>query len=94
MLAVATTFKVKFDEQGQRLGVEPSVTQLFDGKAVQLDSQQRALNYITEQESPDGQLLAGLVDDGQVVMTLLRQRTNFITGEVQESLEPPRHFSK
>lgn len=87
-LAVATTFKVKFDEQGQRLGVEPSVTQLFDGKAVQLDPQQRVLNYITEQTSPDGKLLAGLVDDGQVVMTLLRQRTNFITGEVQESLEP------
>ena len=87
-LAASTTFKVKFDEQGQRLGVEPSVTQLFNGKAIQLDPQQRALNYITEQESPDGKLLAGLVADGQVVMTLLRQKTNFITGEVKESLEP------
>ena len=87
-LAASTTFKVKFDQQGQRLGVEPSVTQLFNGKAIQLDPQQRALNYITEQESPDGKLLAGLVADGQVVMTLLRQKTNFITGEVKESLEP------
>ncbi len=87
-IAASTTFKVKFDQQGQRLGVEPSVTQLFNGKAIALDPQQRALNYITEQESPDGKLLAGLVADGQVVMTLLRQKTNFITGEVQESLEP------
>ena len=87
-IAASTTFKVKFDEKGQRLGVEPSVTQLFSGKAIQLDPQQRALNYITEQESPDGKLLAALVDDGQVAMTLLRKKTNFITGEVQESLEP------
>ena len=87
-IAAHTTFKVKFDQQGKRLGVEPSVTQLFNGQAIQLDPQQRALNYITEQKSPDGKLLAGLVGDGQVVMTLLRQKTNFITGAVQESLEP------
>lgn len=87
-IAASTTFKVKFDEQGERLGVEPSVTQLFNGKAIQLDPQQRPLNSITEQTSPDGKLLAALVDDGQVVMSLLRQKTNFITGEVQESLEP------
>lgn len=87
-IAASTTFKVKFNEQGERLGVEPSVTQLFNGKAIQLDPQQRPLNFITEQASPDGKLLAALVDDGQVVMSLLRQKTNFITGEVQESLEP------
>lgn len=87
-IAASTTFKVKFNEQGERLGVEPSVTQLFNGKAIQLDPQQRPLNFITEQTSPDGKLLAALVDDGQVVMSLLRQKTNFITGEVQESLEP------
>ena len=87
-IAASTTFKVKFDEQGERLGVEPSVTQLFNGKAIELDPQQRPLNSITEQTSPDGKLLAALVDDGQVVMSLLRQKTNFITGEVQESLEP------
>lgn len=87
-IAASTTFKVKFNEQGERLGVEPSVIQLFNGKAIQLDPQQRPLNFITEQASPDGKLLAALVDDGQVVMSLLRQKTNFITGEVQESLEP------
>lgn len=87
-IAVDTTFKVEFDTEGQRLGVKPRVTQLFNGKALQLDAQQRALNYITQQESPDGMLLAGLVDDGQIVMTLLRQRTNFISGAVQETLEP------
>lgn len=87
-IAVDTTFKVEFDAEGQRLGVKPSVTQLFNGKALPLDAQQRALNYITQQESPDGMLLAGLVDDGQIVMTLLRQRTNFISGAVQETLEP------
>ena len=89
-IAASTTFKVQFDQQGERLGVEPRVNQLFNGKAVQLDPQQRALNYITEQASPDGKLLAGLVDDGQVVMSFLRQKTNFITGAVQESLEPIR----
>ncbi len=88
VIAASTTFKVKFDEQGNRLGVEPSAIQLFNGKAIELDPQQRALNYVTEQQSPNGKLLAGLVADGQVVMTLLRQRTNFITGEVQESIEP------
>ena len=87
-IAVDTTFKVEFDAEGQRLGVKPRVTQLFNGKALQLDAQQRALNYITQQESPDGMLLAGLVDNGQIVMTLLRQRTNFISGAVQETLEP------
>ncbi|HZJ95856.1 MAG TPA: phosphate ABC transporter permease, partial [Thiopseudomonas sp.] len=87
-IAASTTFKVKFNEQGERLGVEPSVTQLFNGKAIQLDPQQRPLNFITEQASPDGKLLAALVDGGHVVMSLLRQKTNFITGEVQESLEP------
>jgi len=87
-IAASTTFKVKFDEQGERLGVEPSVTQLFNGKAIALDPQQRPLNAITEQTSPDGKLLAALVDDGHVVMSLLRQKTNFITGAVQESLEP------
>ena len=87
-LAVATTFKVDFDAQGQRLGVKPQVTQLFNGKPLQLDSQQRPLHYITQQTAPDGVLLAGLVDKGEVVMVLLRQRSNFITGEVQETLEP------
>ena len=87
-LAVDTTFKVEFDSEGQRLGVKPQVTQLFNGKTVQLDSEQRALSYITQQKAPDGMLLAGLVGDGSIVMTLLRQRTNFMTGEVQESLEP------
>lgn len=87
-LAVATTFKVDFDAQGQRLGVKPQVTQLFNGKALQLDSQQRPLHYITQQTAPDGVLLAGLVDKGEMVMALLRQRSNFITGEVQETLEP------
>mgnify|MGYP000927222496 CR=1 FL=1 len=87
-LAVATTFKVDFDAQGQRLGVKPQVTQLFNGKPLQLDSQQRPLHYITQQTAPDGVLLAGLVDKGEVVMALLRQRSNFITGEVQETLEP------
>ena len=87
-IAVDTTFKVEFDAEGQRLGVKPRVTQLFNGKALQLDAQQRALNYITQQESPDGILLAGLVDNGQIVMSLLRQRTNFISGAVQETLEP------
>ncbi len=90
VLAVATTFKVQFDEQGQRLGVEPRVTQLFNGQALQLDPKQRALNAITEQTSPAGKLVAGLVGEGQIVMTLLRQRTNAITGAVQESLEPIR----
>ncbi len=87
-LAVATTFKVDFDAQGQRLGVKPQVTQLFNGNPLQLDSQQRPLHYITQQTAPDGVLLAGLVDKGEVVMVLLRQRSNFITGEVQETLEP------
>lgn len=87
-IAASTTFKVQFDAQGERLGVEPSVTQLFNGKAITLDPQGRAIHYITEQGAPEGKLLAGLVDDGQVVMSLLRQRTNFMTGEVQESLEP------
>lgn len=87
-IAAAITFKVKFDEQGERLGVEPRVVQLFNGKALELDAQGRALHYITMQDAPSGKLLAGLVDEGQVVMSLLRQKTNFITGQVQESLEP------
>ncbi|HKM38482.1 MAG TPA: ABC transporter permease subunit [Thiopseudomonas sp.] len=87
-IAIDTTFKVEFDAEGQRLGVKPRVTQLFNGKALQLDPQQRPLKYITQQTSPEGILLAGLVDDGQIVMTLLSQRTNFISGEVQESLQP------
>lgn len=87
-LAVDTRFKVEFDQQGQRLGVKPSVTRLFNGKTVSLDPEQRALHYITQQKSPDGMLLAGLVGEGSIVMTLLRQRTNAITGEVRESLQP------
>lgn len=87
-LAVATTFKVAFDAEGQRLGVKPQITQLFNGKALQLDPQQRPLTAITQQKSPDGMLLAGLVGDGQIVMTLLRQRTDFISGEVEETLQP------
>lgn len=87
-LALTTTFKVDFDAQGQRLGVKPQVTQLFNGKTVPLDAQQRPLHYITQQTVPGGVLLAGLVDKGEVVMALLRQRSNFITGEVQETLEP------
>ena len=39
-LALTTTFKVDFDVQGQRLGVKPQVTQLFNGKTVPLDAQQ------------------------------------------------------
>jgi phosphate transport system permease protein len=91
VLAVDTTFKVAFDAQGQRLGVKPQITQLFSGKTLQLDAEQRALSAVTQQKAPDGMLLAGLVGDGNIVMTLLRQRTNFISGEVQESLEPV-HF--
>ncbi|NLD00055.1 MAG: ABC transporter permease subunit [Gammaproteobacteria bacterium] len=87
-LAVDTRFKVSFDAEGQRLGVQPQVTQLFNGKPLTLDAQQRPLTYITQQQAPDGMLLAGLVGDGEVVMSLLRQKTNFITGAVQESLEP------
>jgi len=87
-LAVATTFKVAFDSEGQRLGVKPQVTQLFNGKTLQLDPQQRPLTAITQQQSPDGMLLAGLVGDGQIVMALLRQRTDFISGEVEETLQP------
>ncbi len=88
VVAVATTFKVQFDADGQRLGVTPNVVQLFNGQSIQLDPEHRALHYVTEQSSAEGKLLAGLVGDGQVVMTLLRQRTNPITGKVQESLEP------
>lgn len=87
-LAVDTRFKVEFDAQGQRLGVKPQMTQLFNGQAITLDTQQRALTYITQQASPDGMLLAGLVDDGSVVMTLIRQHTDFITGTVKEDIEP------
>lgn len=87
-LAVDTSFKVSFDAEGQRLGVQPQVTQLFNGQSLTLDTQQRPLTYITQQQAPDGMLLAGLVGDGEVVMSLLRQKTNFITGAVQESLEP------
>lgn len=87
-LAVDTRFKVEFDAQGQRLGVKPQMTQLFNGQAITLDTQQRALTYITQQSSPDGMLLAGLVDDGSVVMTLIRQHTDFITGTVKEDIEP------
>lgn len=86
--ALSTTFKVEFDAEGQRLGVKPQVTQLFNGKALLLDPQQRPLHVVTQQKSPDGLLLAGLVGEGDIVMTLLRQRTNPITGKVQESLEP------
>ena len=88
VIAVSTAFNVEFDAQGQRLGVKPQVTQLFNGKALQLDPQQRALHSVTQQQAPDALLLAGLVGEGHVVMQLLRQRTNFITGEVHESLEP------
>ena len=86
-LGANTTFKVQFDEQGQRLGVVPSVSALFGGKTITLDPQQRAIHYITQQKAPNGTLLAGLVNDGQVVMTLISQETNFITGAVEESTE-------
>ena len=88
VLAANTTFKVDFDSEGQRLGVKPQVTQGFNGKALLLDTEQRPLTYVTQQKSPDGMLLAGLVGEGQVVMTLLQQRTNFISGEVTETLQP------
>ncbi len=57
-------------------------------KTVPLDAQQRPLHLHYPADSAQRVLLAGLVDKGEVVMALLRQRSNFITGEVQETLEP------
>lgn len=85
-IAVETTFRVEFDAEGNRIGVNPSVAELFQGEGLLLDPQQRPIKYITDQSTRDGLLVAGLVGEGEVVMTQVEQRTNFMTGEVRQTL--------
>lgn len=88
VLAVTTHFQVQYNQQGERGGIKPTVTPLFNSTPFQLDPLQRAIQQVTYQKLHDGFLVAGLVNRGEVVLTKVEQRTNFITGASVETLKP------
>ena len=88
VLAVNTRFQVQYNQQGERGGIKPTVTPLFNTRPLQLDPLQRAIQQVTYQKLHDGFLVAGLVNQGEVVLTKVEQRTNFITGASVETLKP------
>lgn len=88
VIAVNTRFQVQYNSQGERGGIKPTVTPLFNNTPFQLDPLQRAIQQVTYQKIHDGFLVAGLVNQGEVLLTKVEQRTNFITGASVETLKP------
>ncbi len=88
VLAVTTRFQVEYNQQGERGGIKPTVTPLFNQEKLQLDPLQRAIQQVTYQKLHDGFLVAGLVNQGEVLLSKVEQRTNFITGATQETIKP------
>src|SRR5690554_426172 len=88
VIAVNTRFQVQYNSQGERGGIKPTVTPLFNSTPFQLDPLQRAIQQVTYQKLHDGFLVAGLVNRGEVVLNKVEQRTNFITGASIETLKP------
>ncbi|NLW03733.1 MAG: phosphate ABC transporter permease, partial [Pseudomonadaceae bacterium] len=87
VLAVTTRFQVQYNQQGERGGIKPTVTPLFNTRPLQLDPLQRAIQQVTYQKLHDGFLVAGLVKQGEVLLTKVEQRTNFITGASVETIK-------
>jgi len=88
VVAVNTRFQVEYNSQGERGGIQPNVTPLFNTTPFQLDPLQRAIKQVTYQKLHDGFLVAGLVKQGEVLLSKIEQHTNFITGATVETIKP------
>ncbi|GLR64047.1 ABC transporter permease subunit [Marinospirillum insulare] len=88
VIAATTRFQVEYNSQGERGGIQPTVTPLFKANPLQLDPLKRAIQQVTYQKLHDGFLVAGLVKQGEVLLSKVEQRTNFISGATQETIKP------
>lgn len=87
VVAVNTRFQVEYNQQGERGGIKPTVTPLFNTTPFQLDPLKRAIHQVTYQKLHDGFLVAGLVKQGEVLLSKIEQRTNFISGATVETIK-------
>jgi phosphate transport system permease protein len=83
VLLVEFSFKVEFDAQGNRIGVDPEMTFPYGEDTLTLDSEGRALTSVTRQTGRTGFILGGLVEGGLPLVKKVTTRENMITGQVE-----------
>ncbi len=80
-VVVAPKFLTKY-VQGRRV-TEPSIEILNDGKAFQVDPEQRKLTQIAYEYNGDSSLFAAVTEQGRTIVNLFQASRSFLTGTVE-----------